>query len=246
MPPGFAVPRVAAGGSGALPAELQAAIAGAYRELGERCGLDNPAVAVRSSAVDEDGKQNSFAGMHDTYLNILGVDALLEAIQKTWASATSERAIAYRRRNGLPLNNIQIAALVQQLVLADIASVAFSRNPVSGSQDEIVITASWGLGASVVEGTVTPDTVRVRKSDLAILSQDIGRKLRMTVAVPGGTQEVGVPRFLQDKACLGENQAQAIARMARQLEAEMGSPIDIECAIADGELYLLQCRPVTG
>ena len=74
----------------------------------------------------------------------------------------------------------------------------------------------------------------------------IEHKLRMTVAVPGGTQEVGVPRFLQDKACLGENQAQAIARMARQLEAEMGSPIDIECAIADGELYLLQCRPVTG
>jgi phosphoenolpyruvate synthase/pyruvate phosphate dikinase len=159
--------------------------------------------------------------------------------------ATSERAMAYRRCNGLPLDDIETAALVQQLVRADVSRVAFSCNPVSGSQDEIVITASWGLGASIVEGTVTPDTIRMLKSDLAIPSQDIQRKLRMTVAVPGGTQEVRLPRFLQEKRCLDEKQVQAIARMARQLEAEMGAPVDIECGTADGELYLLQCRPVT-
>lgn len=183
--------------------------------------------------------------MHDTFLNILGLDPLLDAIQKSWASAASQRAVAYRQRNRLPLADIQIAALVQQLVPADVSGVAFSLNPVSGSQDEIVITASWGLGESIVGGTVTPDTITVRKNDLANLSRDIGRKLHMTVAVPGGTQEVSVPRFLQHEPCLDENQAQAIARIARQLEAEKGAPVDIECAIANGELFLLQCRPVT-
>jgi pyruvate,water dikinase len=196
--------------------------------------------------VDEDGTQASFAGMHDTFLNIKGLDAILEAIQKCWASAVSERAVVYRHERGLPVDDIQIAVLVQQLVPADVSGIAFSLNPVTGSQNEIIMTSSWGLGESIVGGSVTPDTVTVRKSDLAITAQDIGRKMRMTIAVSGSTKEVAVPRFLQEQPCLEESNIQAIARMVRGLEDELDMAVDIEYAIANGELFLLQCRPVTG
>lgn len=245
VPPGFAIPMVPARPAGPLAAPLRSAIERAYSELGKKCGVEAPGVAVRSSAMDEDSGGASFAGMHDTFLNIAGPDAVLEAIQKSWASAVSPRALAYRRQKGLPVDDVQIAALVQQLVPADVSGVAFSLNPVSRSRDEIVITTSWGLGESLVAGTVTPDTIRVRKSDLAILSHDAGRKRRMTVAATGGVKEVGVPRLLQERPCLEDHQARAIARLVRELEEETGAPVDIECVLAKGELYLLQCRPVT-
>lgn len=245
VPPGFAIPRVSAQRSGTMPAILQTAIKSAYQALGEIRDVSDPAVAVRSSALDEDGTETSFAGMHDTYLNIEGLSAVQEAIQKSWSSAVSNRAVAYRRKRGLSVNDIRIAVLIQLLVPADVSGVAFSINPVKDLQDQIVINFSWGLGESIVGGSVTPDTFIVRKSDMAIISDHIGRKLRMTVPVPGGTKEVSVPRFLQEKPSLEESQVHAIAQLTRQLEAEIGAPVDIEFAVADGELFLLQCRPVT-
>lgn len=246
IPSGFAIPNVSIRHSGLPSASLQIAIDSAYRELGDKIGTKNPNVAVRSSALDEDGKQASFAGMHDTFLNVKGLDAILDAIQKCWASAVSERAVVYRQGRGLPVDDIQIAALVQQMVPADISGIAFSLNPVTGSQNEIIMNSSWGLGESIVAGSVTPDTVTVRKSDLAITAQDIGRKMRMTIAVSGSTKEVAVPRFLQEQPCLEESKIQAIARMVRGLEDELNMAVDVEYAIANGELFLLQCRPVTG
>lgn len=245
VPPGFAIPRVSARRTGSIPALLRQALESAYRELGEKCGVQNPAVAVRSSALDEDGAQTSFAGMHDTFLNVVGPQAILAAIEKSWASAVSTRAVAYRRKQGLTVNGIRIAVLVQLLVPADVSGVAFSLNPMTGSQAEIVVNAGWGLGESIVGGTVTPDTIIIRKSDLAIIDQQIGSKRRMTVAVPGGTKEVAVPRFMQGQACLEEPVLQAIARMTIKLEAELGAPVDIEYVLSNGALFLLQCRPVT-
>ena len=101
-------------------------------------------------------------------------------------------------------------------------------------------------GESIVGGSVTPDTVTVQKSDLAITAQDIGRKMRMTIARSGSTKEVAVPRFLQEPPCLEESNIRAIARMVRGLEDELEMAVDIKYAIANGELFLLQCRPVTG
>lgn len=109
----------------------------------------------------------------------------------------------------------------------------------------MLINASWGLGESIVGGTVTPDTFVVHKSDLAVTSRSIAGKGRMTVSVPGGTREVNVPHFLRLEACLVEEQMIEIARLALSLEATMGYPVDIECAYAKGALYLLQCRPIT-
>ncbi len=224
---------------------LYAELVEAYRELGRRCGQEAPSVAVRSSALDEDGAGASFAGQHETYLNIVGPEAVAEAVVRCWASLHSPRALEYRRKQGLLVDGARIAILVQQLVPADVSAVLFSANPVSGSRDEVVINASWGLGESIVGGTVTPDTYVVRKADLTVASRQVAEKQRMTVRASGGTREVEVPRFLRDQPTLSDSQTVEMTRLAMALEERMGHPVDVECAYHGGELHLLQCRPIT-
>jgi pyruvate,water dikinase len=139
----------------------------------------------------------------------------------------------------------QLAVLVQQLVASDVSAVIFSANPITGNREEVMINASWGLGESIVGGTVTPDTFIVRKSDLAVFERVITEKQRMTVSASGGTHEVEVPRFLRKEASLNDAQIIEMASLAMTLEATMAHPVDVECAYAGGELYLLQCRPIT-
>ena len=243
VPDGFCLPVTVM--DQAHPLDLRDEIERAISGLMACHGLPDFVAAVRSSAVDEDGAVASFAGQHESYLNIAGAEAIVGAIGRCWQSARSERALEYRRRQGLSLERIRLAVLVQQLVSADVSAIAFSANPVTGDRDEVLINASWGLGESIVGGTVTPDTFVVRKSDLAVTSRSIAKKTRMTVSVPGGTREVNVPRFLRLEACLAEEQLMEAAQLARSLEATLGYPVDLECAYASGELYLLQCRPIT-
>jgi pyruvate,water dikinase len=236
------------GGPG-LPDPLRAEIVAAYQRLAALTGVERPAVAVRSSAVDEDGAETSFAGQHDTYLNVVGAEAVCEAIVRCWASARAPRALEYRRQHGLSIDGARIAVLVQQLVLADVSGVVFSANPLTGRRDEAVVNASWGLGESVVGGSVTPDTYVVRttggQDGWAIAERGVAEKRRMTVAVAGGTREVDVPRLLWSRPALEDRQIVELARLARDLEAAMGWPVDLECAYRDEVLYLLQCRPIT-
>jgi len=178
-------------------------------------------------------------------LNLVGVDAVLGAITRCWASGRNERALSYRKQQGLDTEEVRLAVLVQQLVAADTSAVIFSANPISGNRNEAVVTASWGLGESVVSGTVTPDTWVVRKADLAVKEERIGAKERMTVAVAGGTREVTVPRLLRERASLSGAQISELARLAIGLEEKIGQPVDIETAYAGEELFLLQCRPIT-
>jgi len=243
VPDGFCIPVTVM--NEVHPHDLRGDISAAAAGLMACHSLTELVVAVRSSAVDEDGADASFAGQHETYLNIAGEEAIMEAIVRCWESARSERALAYRRRQGLSLKQPQLAVLVQQLVAADTSAVAFSANPVSGSRDEIMINASWGLGESIVGGTVTPDTFIVRKADREISDRVVADKQHMTVSVPGGTAEVDVPRFLRSQSSLDDEQVVEIANLASTLEATMGYPVDIECAYAKGKLYLLQCRPIT-
>jgi pyruvate, water dikinase len=228
-----------------LPTALAATLAAAYEALARRAGFPDLPVAVRSSALDEDGDLTSFAGQHETELNLVGVDAVLEAVIRCWASGRNERALAYRKQQGLDTKEVRLAVLVQQLVMADTSAVVFSANPISGNRDEVVVTASWGLGESVVSGTVTPDTWVVRKADLAVKEERIGAKERMTVAVTGGTREVTVPRLLRERASLSRVQVAELATLAIELEVKMGRPVDIETAYAGEKLFLLQCRPIT-
>ena len=222
---------------------MRSAIAAAYSELGRRAGEPEPAVAVRSSAIDEDGATASFAGQHDTYLNLTGADAVADAIERCRASARSDRALAYRSAQGLDAAG-SIAVLVQQLVPADVAAVVFSIDPRTGS-DDVVINASWGLGESIVGGTTTPDMYTVARDGLSIRSRVIGAKERMTVRTADGTREVAVPRILRERLALDDASLRAAAELALSLEAETGAPVDLECAFRAGALYLLQCRPVT-
>ncbi len=254
VPSGFCVPTTAliatapdaeAIPSLTLPPTLRETLAAAYRRLAELTEEPEPRVAVRSSAADEDGSAASFAGQHDTYLNITGADAVLEAVARCWASAHTERAYEYRRQHGLPLDQIRLAVLVQRLVPADVAAVVFSANPVTGDCGEVIINASWGLGESIVGGTVTPDTYVVDKASGATTERRVAEKRRMTVTVPGGTREVDVPRFLRSAPALNDFQIAAMSGLAIALETTMGWPVDIECALHGDNLYLLQCRPIT-
>lgn len=249
-----------------LPPDLREDIVAAYGRLAELIGQSAPAVAVRSSAVDEDGAGASFAGQHDTYLNVVGADAVCDAVVRCWASALAPRALEYRRRRGLPDRPPRIAVLVQQLVIADVSGVAFSANPLTGRRDEVVVNVSWGLGESVVGGSVTPDSYTLRPAPRpagpdritaagrggqravagwVVAERGVARKRRMTIAVPGGTREVDVPRLLQATPALDDARLIELARLAHDLERAMGWPVDLEYAFRDGALFLLQCRPIT-
>ena len=243
VPDGFSLPVTVM--DEAHPFDLRDEITCAISDLMTCHGLNEFIAAVRSSAVDEDGASASFAGQHETYLNIVGADAILQSVTHCWESARSERALEYRRQHGLSIEHVQIAVLVQQLVVSDVSAVVFSANPITGNRDEIVINASWGLGESIVSGTVAPDTFIVRKSDLAITSRTIPDKQRMTVSVPGGTREVEVPRFLRAQASLNDEQVIEMATLSLRLEGTLEYPVDVECAYEAGQLYLLQCRPIT-
>lgn len=215
----------------------------AHAALGNRCQASPPVLAVRSSGVDEDGGEASFAGLFQTCLNVRGVEALLQAITRCWLSAEDARVLEYRSHRGLA--RAGLAVLVQEMVPADASAVVFSRNP-AGSTDEILINATFGIGESLVSGTTNPDTWVLRRSDLSIRGTDIGEKATMTVPDgEDGTREVPVLRTLRRQACLTPRQVDALAHLALKLEATMGWPVDLECAFRHETLYLLQCRPIT-
>src|SRR5512147_1511056 len=226
VPDGFSLPVTVM--NEAHPLDLRNEITAAISDLMNCHRLPDFIAAVRSSAVDEDGSTASFAGQHETYLNIVGADAIIQAVTRCWESARSEHALDYRRQQGLSVKRPQLAVLVQQLVAADVAAVVFSANPVTGNRDEVMINASWGLGESIVGGTVMPDTFVVRKSDLAVINRMIADKQYMTVSAPGGTQEVDVPRFLRTEASLNDEQAIEMAKLALILERTMEHPVDVE------------------
>lgn len=213
------------------------AIAEAYETLGR------PRVAVRSSAVGEDGAEHSFAGQLETYLNIAGTDAVVDAVQRCRESARSARVLEYLHARGL--EEAPVAVLVQELVEADVSAVAFSVNPITREPDEIVINASLGLGESIVSGLVTPDEIVVSKSRREIVSYEVGPKERMVVSGTDGTVELAVPALLRNRPALSDEQALEIAGLAAELEESAGHPVDLECAYRAGVLHLLQSRPIT-
>lgn len=235
VPAGF----VAAGG--ATDDEVLAA----YALLGAQAGEDDPVVAVRSSAADEDGHETSFAGQHETILGVRGAGELLAAVAACRASAHEPRVLAYRRAHGLGAAAGDLPVLVQLLVPADAAAVVFSVNPVTSHRGEVLVNAALGLGESIVGGTVTPDEWVLARPSLLVARRTIADKRRMTIRVPGGSREVDVPPPLRTLASIDDDQAREAAALALALEAELGTPVDLELAWAGRRLHLLQCRPIT-
>ncbi len=202
------------------------------------------AFAVRSSAVGEDGAGASFAGQHDTVLDVRSREGLLDAIRRVWASGRTASAQAYRDRmrlTGAP----RMAIVVQQLVASEMAGVMFTRNPMTGA-DERVIEAAWGLGEVVVAGLVTPDRYRVIREG-HVLERSAGDKdIAIRSLAGGGTAEQAVAPHLVSALCLGDAELAALNALACLCETHHGAgPHDLEFAFGGGRLYLLQCRSIT-
>jgi pyruvate,water dikinase len=205
-------------------------------------GLRTP-LAVRSSAVDEDGKDASFAGQHLTLLNVPSIADVPAALREIWWSANTDSAITYRQRVGL-FTRPSVGVVVQSLLDPDVAGVMFTQNPVTGA-DERVIEAAWGLGEAVVAGLVIPDTYRVA-SDGTVLERAAGlKRIAIRSRADGGTYEEDVPPDRSEALTLDDTQLAQLNQLAHHCETIYGNARDIEWAIADGTLYLLQCRAVT-
>jgi phosphohistidine swiveling domain-containing protein len=206
--------------------------------------LGGAGIAVRSSATAEDLTDASFAGQQDTYLNVAGPD-LLEAVTRCWASLWTARAMDYRIRQGVDPTTVSLAVVLQQLVDADAAGVMFTANPTSGRRSELVIGAAWGLGESVVGGSVNTDDVVVDKRTLAIVSRQTADKEVMTVRVEDGTEERPVPPERRNRPVLDDAEVVELARWGMRIEQHFGSPQDIEWARAGDNFAILQSRAIT-
>jgi pyruvate,water dikinase len=200
-------------------------------------------VAVRSSAIGEDGEGASFAGQHATILHVRTPVELVQAIQRVWASARTDSAMAYRARLGI-IGAPRMAVVVQQLVDAECAGVLFTRAPMTG-HDERVIEAAWGLGEIVVAGLVTPDRYRISRTG-EILERSPGEKdIAIRPSLDGGTKEVPVEEHLVNAHCLDDEQLAELHALASKCEEHHEGPHDIEFAFSRDRLYLLQRRAIT-
>ena len=221
----------------ALPAATAAAIRTAHGSL-------SGPVAVRSSATAEDLPDLSFAGQHDTFLNV-AADDLLDAVKRCWASLWTARAIDYRTRHGVDPADVVLAVVVQELVPADSAGVLFTANPVTGARDELVIDAAWGLGEAVVGGRVTPDTHVLARGTHEVRARTVNDKAVRTVPTPTGTAEEPVPEDLCRAPVLDDAAAAELAALGERIHELYGTPMDVEWARHDGRFSILQARPVT-
>ncbi|MEU6320220.1 rifamycin-inactivating phosphotransferase [Streptomyces sp. NPDC047009] len=223
----------------AIPGDLAAAITRALAGLGEQA-----AYAVRSSATAEDLPTASFAGQQDTYLNVVGPAAILQHVSRCWASLFTERAVTYRRRNGIDHRTVHMAVVVQQMVFPHAAGILFTADPVTGNRKVATVDAGFGLGEALVSGLVNPDVFKVRQGE--VVAKAIAAKQRAVHALPaGGTQEVAIDSQRQEQPALTDAQVVQLVQLGRRIEAHFGRPQDIEWCLVDDGFRIVQSRPIT-
>ena len=225
--------------AGSIPPDMRGDICAAYAALG-----NSSAVAVRSSATAEDLPDLSFAGQQDTYLNIMGDEALLAGVVNCWASLWTGRAIGYRARNAISHIDAALAVVVQRMVQSEASGVLFTANPLTGKRAETVIDATLGLGEALVSGQVVPDHYVVDRESGSILQKTLGEKALVINGVEGGgtvTRQVDAA----GQQALPDERILELAELGKQAEEAFGGPQDMEWALADGKLYVVQSRPVT-
>jgi pyruvate,water dikinase len=238
--------------STSMPSEIAEEITAAYSELGERIGMKDVFVAVRSSATAEDLPDASFAGQQETFLNVKGAEDLINKTIKCWSSLFTPRAIYYRNQKYFSQEQVLISVGVQKMVNAKVAGVIFTLNPVTGESNQIVIEANWGLGESVVSGSVTPDLFILDKSTLKIVDKKIAKKTVEYIRAlkTGKTIHGTVPAARQEQPCLNEEEVIRLTEIARSIERHYGRAQDIEFSI-DRDLpfpksvFIVQARPET-
>jgi rifampicin phosphotransferase len=222
-----------------IPDDVAAAIAAEIARLG-----GDAAYAVRSSATAEDLPMASFAGQHDTYLNVLGSAAILEHVSRCWASLFTERAVAYRSRNGISHRQVQMAVVVQRMVHADAAGVVFTADPVTSNRTIVSVEATLGLGEALVSGRVNGDVYKVRDGE--VVERTVATKqVAIYVTSAGGTRQEAIEPARQDQPVLTDPQVARLAHLGRRIEAHLGGAQDIEWCLAAGEFQIVQSRPIT-
>jgi len=228
---------------GVFNTEAEAEIRAKYEALGE-----NARVAVRSSATAEDLEDASFAGQQETYLNVRGADGAIEKIRDCYASLWGDRAVAYRKEHGYDSGDVAIAVVVQRMIESEKAGVLFTVNPVNNNADEMMLSASYGLGEAVVSGRVNADNI-VCDRDGKVLNETLGSKeIRIVYDESrgeGGTRVEDVPEKERKVRCLSDAEIREICEAGKNIEAHYGHPMDIEWGIQDGQVYILQARAIT-
>ncbi|MDG5760062.1 pyruvate, water dikinase [Natronococcus sp. A-GB1] len=232
-----------------MPLTLESAIRERYAELGDDLGIDDPEVAVRSSATAEDLPEASFAGQQETFLNVAGETELLESIKHCFASLFTDRAIVYRENNDFDHFDVKLACAVQKMGRADLASsgVLFTLDPDTGFDEVVTIEAAYGFGEPIVQGVVDPDRYVVFKPTTGIVEKECGGKSQRMVRRNGGTKLESVPDEKREEFALSDDRIRELARYATRIEDHFGTPQDIEWLV-DGdldELFVVQARPET-
>jgi len=258
-----------------MPHRIVSEIVEAYRRLAELSGVEEPLVAVRSSATVEDLPEASFAGQQETYLNVKGADSVVEMVKRAWSSLWTARALSYRDSLNVDHEAALMAVIVQKMVNSRSSGVAFTIHPVTGEEDKVVIEAIWGLGEYIVGGKVTPDRFVISKSNLEILEKRVSEKRKalfydprsssnVEVEVPVGDEDVKnlhlkYPEIAElivkhgvraDRQALNDDEVRVLAGLALKVESYFGKPMDVEWAIdADipgpNNIFLVQARPET-
>jgi pyruvate,water dikinase len=224
----------------AMPETLRRPLLDAYHTLGARTP-----VAVRSSATGEDTADSSFAGMNETFTNVIGDEALVDAVKRCWMSAFGERVLAYRASKGIGAEPA-IAVVIQRMVDSERSGVMFTADPASGNRDHIVVEAAFGLGEVVVGGQVEPDTYRLSKSQEKVIETRIGHKTHKIVRGPGGgDQRVELGPDEAHKRVLSDEELRRLRELAVRIERLYGAPQDVEWAIEAGKIHIVQARPIT-
>ena len=224
-----------------VPESVREGILESYRNLDDGMAF----VAVRSSATAEDLPDASFAGQQETFLNVTE-DDLIERVKECWASLFSQRAIYYRNQKGFPHDEVDIAVVVQKMVDAEKSGVMFTSHPSTGDP-RIIIEAAWGLGEAVVAGAVSPDNYVVDRTTSEIEGMTVATKKVMHVKdeATGETVETEVPAEKRDEQVLTQSEIDRLVELGRTVEDHYGEPQDVEWAVVDGEVYMLQSRPIT-
>jgi rifampicin phosphotransferase len=223
----------------AIPDDVAAAITLALARLGEPA-----AYAVRSSATAEDLPTASFAGQHDTYLNIVGPAAILRHVRRCWASLFTDRALTYRLRNGFDRRKAHMAVVVQQMVFPQAAGILFTADPVTSNRKVASVEASFGLGDAVVSGLVNPDVYKVRDGEV-VAKAVATKQLAIHASPAGGTNEQAIEPERQEQPALTDAQVVRLAQLGRRIEAHFGRPQDIEWCLVDDGFEIVQSRPIT-
>ncbi|AZU61978.1 phosphoenolpyruvate synthase [Neobacillus mesonae] len=222
-----------------IPSDVACAVTDYLTQFG-----DEHAYAVRSSATAEDLPHASFAGQQDTYLNIVGKEAILHHIKKCWASLFTDRAVIYRIQNGFDHRQVYLSVIVQRMVFPQASGILFTADPITSNRKLLSIDASFGLGEAMVSGLVSADCYKVQK-DQIVDKMIATKKLAIYARKEGGTETVPIDPDQQKKQTLTEQQILQLARIGRQIEAYFGCPQDIEWCLVDDTIYIVQSRPIT-